>query len=126
MTDEQQFIQQRLQAMGMQTILSQQIVGIDNNLLTTSCTYSGDQIDHVFSNLLLVTGREPVDSVFQALKVEATRIGDCLVPSSIADAVYAGHKFAREFEQPPEQLIPRRERALILPASAFVAPGAVS
>jgi dimethylamine/trimethylamine dehydrogenase len=27
-------------------------------------------------------------------------IGDCLAPSTIAAAVYAGHRYAREFDQP--------------------------
>ncbi|NIP76565.1 MAG: hypothetical protein GTN90_11510 [Xanthomonadales bacterium] len=38
-----------------------------------------------------------------------TRIGDCLAPSSIADAIFSGHRYAREFDEnaPPA---PRRER----------------
>ena len=126
MTNEQEFIQERLQSMGIKTVFGQKICTIDSNLLTTCCTYTGDQVDHEFSNLLLVTGREPDNSIFKDMKVEATRIGDCLVPSSIADAVYAGHKFAREFDQSPQQLIPRRERALILPTTIFTAPGTIS
>jgi dimethylamine/trimethylamine dehydrogenase len=126
MTNEQEFIQERLQSMGIKTVFGQKICTIDSNLLTTCCTYTGDPVGHEFSNLLLVTGREPDNSVFKNMKVEATRIGDCLVPSSIADAVYAGHKFAREFDQSPQQLIPRRERALILPTTVFTAPGAMS
>ena len=40
-----------------------------------------------------------------------TRIGDCLVPSHIADAVYSGHRFAREFgEAGPESAVRKRER----------------
>jgi len=27
-------------------------------------------------------------------------IGDCLAPSTIAAAVYAGHRYAREFDRP--------------------------
>lgn len=37
-----------------------------------------------------------------------TRIGDCLVPSHIADAVFSGHRFAREFGAAPT--IVKRER----------------
>jgi dimethylamine/trimethylamine dehydrogenase len=33
--------------------------------------------------------------------VSATSIGDCLAPSTIAAAVYAGHRYAREFDRPP-------------------------
>jgi dimethylamine/trimethylamine dehydrogenase len=30
-------------------------------------------------------------------------IGDCLAPSTIAAAVYAGHRYAREFDKPSAQ-----------------------
>ena len=69
--------------------------------------------DLAFDNLLLVTGRIANDELFDSLALTATRIGDCLVPSSIADAVYSGHKFAREFGEDPAALIPRRERAVL-------------
>jgi dimethylamine/trimethylamine dehydrogenase len=29
------------------------------------------------------------------------RIGDCLAPSTIAAAVYAGHRYGREIDAPP-------------------------
>jgi hypothetical protein len=38
--------------------------------------------------------------------VSLTRIGDCLVPSTIAAVVYAGHRFAREFETPSVESVP--------------------
>ena len=53
--------------------------------------------------LVLVTGRLPNDSASsrscppRALLQRCTRIGDCLAPGLIADAVYSGHRFAREF-----------------------------
>jgi dimethylamine/trimethylamine dehydrogenase len=34
--------------------------------------------------------------------VSVTSIGDCLAPGTIAAAVYAGHRYAREFELPPD------------------------
>jgi dimethylamine/trimethylamine dehydrogenase len=38
--------------------------------------------------------------------VSLTRIGDCLAPSTIAAAVYAGHRFAREFEMTSVESVP--------------------
>ena len=38
-----------------------------------------------------------------------------MVPSSIADAIYSGHRFAREFDEDPATLICRRERAVLQP-----------
>jgi dimethylamine/trimethylamine dehydrogenase len=83
--------------------------------LHTSCIYSGSGFEHAFDNLVLVTGRIPNDDLFYELKIPAIRIGDCLVPSSIADAVYSGHKFAREYGVDSALLVPRRERAILQP-----------
>jgi dimethylamine/trimethylamine dehydrogenase len=64
--------------------------------------------------LVLVTSRKPDDSLFHLLPPgSAIRVGDCLVPSSIADAVYSGHRCAREYGEDPQQLAPRRERTMI-------------
>jgi len=116
MTNEHEFIQQRLLSMGIETTFAQSLTRIENDRLTTRCIYSGSETAHVFSCLLLVTSREPNDQLFHRLPPDrATRIGDCLVPSSIADAVYSGHRFAREYGEDPRQLIPRRERAMLQP-----------
>jgi dimethylamine/trimethylamine dehydrogenase len=58
-----------------------------------------------------VTSRVPNDELahaFEAMSeaataagiVSVTSIGDCLAPSTIAAAVYAGHRYAREFDWP--------------------------
>jgi dimethylamine/trimethylamine dehydrogenase len=70
--------------------------------------------------------RRPVDDLFHELMavIEAgsapapksvTRIGDCLAPGTIAAAVYAGHRYAREFGEPPPLGVPFRRE---LPALA--------
>ena len=35
-----------------------------------------------------------------------TSIGDCLAPGTIAQAVFGGHRYAREFEAPPSEGVP--------------------
>jgi dimethylamine/trimethylamine dehydrogenase len=66
-------------------------------------------------SLILITGREPEDELYQQLSVNfdmarLTRIGDCLSPSHIADAVFAGHRYAREYGEPRPLALPLRER----------------
>lgn len=114
MTDEHEFIQQRLSSMGIETAFTQSLLRIGKDSITTKCTHSGLETEREFGALLLVTSREPDDRLFHQLpRGSASRIGDCLVPSSIADAIYAGHRFAREHGADPRQLVPRRERAIL-------------
>jgi dimethylamine/trimethylamine dehydrogenase len=40
------------------------------------------------------------DAVAGAGIVSVSSIGDCLAPGTIAAAVYAGHRHAREFDRP--------------------------
>jgi dimethylamine/trimethylamine dehydrogenase len=58
-----------------------------------------------------VTSRTPRDELAVALAanpealaaagiVSLVSIGDCFAPSTIAAAVYAGHRYAREFDHP--------------------------
>jgi len=88
-----------------------------------ACVYTGRIRRHEFGTLILVTGRMAEDSLYRGLLAMAgqwqaagirsvTRIGDCLAPSSIADAVHAGHRWAREFDRPPAEIVPRRERPI--------------
>jgi dimethylamine/trimethylamine dehydrogenase len=115
MTDEQEFIQSKLLSMGITTGFTQKIEQINKYILYTNCIYTGGSFEHSFDNLILVTGRESNADLFNQLSIPAFRIGDCLVPSSIADAVYSGHKFAREYGEDPALLVPKRERALLQP-----------
>jgi dimethylamine/trimethylamine dehydrogenase len=65
--------------------------------------------------LVTVTARLPIDGLFEQLRdrweeagiASLTRIGDCWAPSTIQQAVYSGHKWARELDEAPELLIPR-------------------
>jgi dimethylamine/trimethylamine dehydrogenase len=118
MTNEHEFIQQRLRSLGIETRFAQSLLRVGRNSLTTGNVYDAGQNEHDFSGLLLVTSREPNDDLFQSVRANnTTRIGDCLVPSSIADAVYSGHKFAREYGEDPLQVVPRRERAVLYAAA---------
>jgi dimethylamine/trimethylamine dehydrogenase len=121
MTNEQAFIQARLSSMGLDMVFSQMLEAVETGAMYSRCGYSGKAFRHEFDQLVLVTGRSSVDDLHAGLGIAATRIGDCLVPSSIADAVYSGHKFAREFGEDPATLVCRRERALLQPLPPIAA-----
>jgi dimethylamine/trimethylamine dehydrogenase len=126
MTDEQAFIQTRLISLGIEAVFTQKITRVAQGILTTSCIYSGQTSEHETDNLLLVTGRKPDDELYRELSIDAVRIGDCLVPSSIADAVYSGHRFAREYGENPARLVAKRERATIQTNLTQIRPGTIS
>ena len=72
-----------------------------------------DRLDGIFGDAPWTNkARLPDSTLHDALAAEglsATRIGDCLAPSSIADAVHSAHRFARLLGE--SDLPPRRERA---------------
>ena len=60
-------------------------------------------------SLVLVTARDPASTLYfemagieeekrEELPFTLERIGDCLAPSTIAAAVYHGHRYARELD----------------------------
>ena len=76
------------------------------------------------SAIVMVTARLPEDRLYRALEAmpdrlayagvkSVTRIGDCLAPGAIFHAVYAGHRYAREFDAPLAEIAFQRERILL-------------
>ena len=69
-------------------------------------------VEQACGTLIVVTGRVPVDDLYAPLVaagVAVSRVGDCLQPSSIADAVYSAHRFVRGFGAAVEPVL-RREK----------------
>lgn len=97
-TLEQHRIQKRLLELSV-TILCHQDLAPD---LTASCVFTGKRQKMACDVFIPVTCRQPSDELWHSdlySEKTVTRIGDCLAPATIAAAVYAGHKFAREFGQ---------------------------
>ncbi len=76
------------------------------------------------SAVVMVTARLPEDRLFHALEAmpdrlagagvrSVKRIGDCLAPGAIFHAVYAGHRYAREFGAPAVEVAFQRERIVV-------------
>ena len=120
MTNEQDFIQARLLEAGVRIVALRQLAAVRDGGIETACVYTGRTEPMACGGLVLVTGRLAEDGLYHELTGDpealadagirsVTRIGDCLVPSSIADAVHAGHRFAREFDEAAPGAL-RRER----------------
>lgn len=109
-TDEQGFIQDRLMSLGVTLVTQHMLATQGPGHARITCATTGQPRDIACESLILVTGRQPIDDLWQTLhtRPNAVRVGDCLAPSSIADAVYSAHRYARLLGEP--DLPPRRER----------------
>jgi dimethylamine/trimethylamine dehydrogenase len=110
-TLEQHIIQKHLMDLGVGIELSRNLIEFDGSQVALQCAYT-DRISMMSAgSVVTVTARLPNDELAQSLFaiaetvtnagiVSVTSIGDCLAPSTIAAAVYAGHRYAREFDRP--------------------------
>lgn len=117
MTDEIGFLHARLHELelGMQT--GRQLLEHGKGRLRLACTASGKESELPCDTLIVVTGRVPDDRLHQELAAAPRsftlhRVGDCMQPSSIADAIYSAHRFSREFGE-EAVAVPRRERPTV-------------
>lgn len=112
MTNEQDFLQARLIEAGVRLHPLKALKTQGNGEVRLACVYTGREATLPCGTLILCTGRVPESALWDDLAVQgvsAIRIGDCVAPSSIADAVYSAHRYARLLGEP--DLPPRRERA---------------
>jgi dimethylamine/trimethylamine dehydrogenase len=111
-TLEQHSIQRRILEMGIAVLANRNILEFDGNRLTLACTYTGRRATLPATSIVTLTSRLPNEALALALLgmpdavetagiLSISSIGDCLAPSTIAAAVYAGHRYGREFDWPP-------------------------
>jgi dimethylamine/trimethylamine dehydrogenase len=110
-TLEQHAIQKRVLTLGIEVHVSRNIVEFDGSGVVLECTYTERRTSVPARSVVTVTSRLPNDELAQSLNesseavsaagiVSITSIGDCFAPGTIAAAVYAGHRRAREFDWP--------------------------
>jgi len=110
-TLEQATIHKRLAEMGVTIHLNRGVDALLEGGVRTSCAYTGSPQDIETDAVVLVTCRQPVDRVWQDLRAKQAAwadhgiksvkvIGDAEAPGPIAWATYAGHRYARELDEP--------------------------
>ncbi|MEM7194177.1 MAG: FAD-dependent oxidoreductase [Pseudomonadota bacterium] len=123
-TLEQTHIEKKLRSLGIHLIEKHSIESIVDSCVRIAHNISGDE-QHIAADLcVMVTSRAPENSLFWELCDEfetphspqlqsVDRVGDSLAPSTIAAAVYEGHRYAREFGQKPDPLaVPFRQERI--------------
>lgn len=116
-TLEQQKIQARLIEIGVDIVMNQNLTAISGEDLTLACSFTERPSRGYAASVVLVTSRIPDDELYCALVGDGEtplagglssvqRIGDCLAPTTIAQAIFSGHRQAREFGGPPSPEVP--------------------
>ncbi|MGH7122982.1 MAG: NADH:flavin oxidoreductase, partial [Stellaceae bacterium] len=119
-TLEQTAIQRRLMELEVTLMTSKTLVSLDRDNVGLSCVFT-QRIERIAAgSVVLVTMQSPEDTLYHELAArpddlrragvrKLVRIGDCLAPGTIAAAVYAGHRFARDLGVTSDAVPFRRE-----------------
>lgn len=106
-TLEQHRIQARLIELGVDIRCNQVLRGVAPDNVTTACAYSGRATRIDATSTVLVTERQRNTELYDQLQgsglATVELIGDAASPGLIADAVFAGHRVARDFERPKDE-----------------------
>lgn len=108
-------IAKRIARLGIRVLTYTSVDGISDGKVQLVSALTGAKSEIPAGALVTITGRLPVDRLYHELRDRwqqagihsLTRIGDCLAPSTIQQAVYSAHKWARELDEEPEALVPR-------------------
>ena len=125
---EQEHIQRRLLELGVVIRPHRSLVQRGADQLEIACVFTGRTESIACGTLISVTSRSPVDGLFRELLrrqpawaaagiATVRRIGDADAPGTIAAAVYAGHRYARELgETIDPDVAPFLRERIALPA----------
>ena len=113
-TMEQHRIQRRLLELDVELVLSHAVLATVAGGVRVGCVFTGRERDLAAGAAVFVTARLPQDAVYQGLierradwadaGVKTVRaVGDCLAPGTIAAAVWEGHRYAEELEEPDDR-----------------------
>jgi len=96
-----------MREIGLTLRLSEAVLNAQDGAVTTACMYTGRQHQSETDTLVTVTARLPNDQVAQDLRARqnewndaglqsVTALADALAPSTIAAAVWDGHRYAED------------------------------
>src|SRR6185503_17865050 len=122
-TLEQERVQAKLMKLGVKLYPQNVLSEIGNDCVRLSNTISGDEMELPCNGVVLVSDRTPNDSLYPSLKpaleegkINSLRIiGDAEAPNIIAQAVFAGHLAAREFDEERVEGTPFKVERLSIP-----------
>jgi dimethylamine/trimethylamine dehydrogenase len=115
-----------LRELGIDVVLEHVLVSVEPGSAPLADIWTDEERVVECDTVVLVTQRIPDDALYRELAADEDalaaagikglyQIGDCLLPSLIAEAVFSGHRLAREIDSPnPRVPLPYiRERRLV-------------
>ncbi|MDE2385122.1 MAG: NAD(P)-binding protein [Alphaproteobacteria bacterium] len=130
-TLEQGAIHRRLADCGVKIILNRGLTAVRSGSVESNCSYTGALSEFTCDAVVMVAARVSEDGLYHALKARepdwrdagiksVSLIGDAAAPGPIAWATYAGHRYARELDEPDkgDALSFRREVTELAPDEA--------
>jgi dimethylamine/trimethylamine dehydrogenase len=111
---EQHRIQRRLLELGVEIVASHAVIATQAGGVRTRCVFTNREQAVAADAAVFVTARLPEDALYRELKERrdewddaglrtVTAVGDCWSPGTIAAAVWEGHRYAQEFDSPPDR-----------------------
>jgi dimethylamine/trimethylamine dehydrogenase len=108
-----------MHALGVEQIVASNIVQFKGDRVVLEHVWSGKTREVPCAAVVAITARLPHDALYQALLALESQwsaagiqsvkcAGDALAPGLIAHAVYAGHRYARELDEPSAGDVPFR------------------
>ena len=113
-TMEQHRIQRRLLELGVTIVALHAVTATAAGEVHASCVFTGRERTLAADAAVFVTARLPDDAVYRDLEKRradwdgvglktVTAVGDCWCPGTIAAAVWEGHRYAQELDEPPQR-----------------------
>ena len=119
-------VNREIRGLGINVVIDHSLTSIEPTSITVQDVWTDKMSQIRTDSTVLVTQRYSTDSLYREVKsrpgslVQAGitglyRIGDCFAPSFLAEAIYSGHRLAREIDSPdPSRPLPYiRERRLL-------------
>ncbi len=118
-------IQARLIELDVNIVANRKVTAFHGDHVETACVYTGRLSRIECGSVVTVTARNARDELAVALRADeaalakagiksVTAIADAYAPATIAHAVYAGHRYARELDTAPVgEMLFKREMAVV-------------
>lgn len=108
-------IQRRLLELGIDLVVKTTLTAFRGDHVELACVYTGRKSERPCRSVVTLTGRLPNEGLYRDLISDeaalraagitsVTAIGDAYAPSTIAAAVYSGHRVGREMDAPADDL----------------------